>query len=61
MLYISVIRRTVTYYIISHHNPQYYAHKGYVAPEILEARPYGKGVDIWSVGIITYILVLLYG
>lgn len=30
---------------------------GYVAPEILESRPYGKKVDMWGVGVIAYILL----
>lgn len=32
----------------------------YVAPEILEMEGYGLGVDIWSIGIITFILLCGY-
>jgi len=29
---------------------------GYVAPEVLQGKQYNESVDIWAVGVITYIL-----
>ena len=30
----------------------------YVSPEVLQQKPYGKGVDVWSLGILAYLMMV---
>ena len=39
---------------------QRYGTPGYCAPEILQSKPYGREVDMWSFGCILYILLVGY-
>jgi serine/threonine protein kinase len=44
----------------SHDLTGYMGTRGYMAPEILEHKDYGKEVDMWSIGVITFILLCGY-
>ena len=37
-----------------------YGTLSFVAPEVLESKPYDKSVDLWSIGIITFLLLCGY-
>lgn len=31
--------------------------QGYLAPELLQRQPYSKGVDVWALGVIVFVLL----
>ena len=32
----------------------------YVSPEVIEGKSYGKGCDLWALGVLTYMLLVGY-
>ena len=36
---------------------EFFGTLSYVSPEVLQSKPYNKSVDLWSIGVITYLLV----
>jgi serine/threonine protein kinase len=48
---------TNSIHLIPPHLYQNTGSEGYVAPEVLQQRPYGQGVDIWSAGVILYKMI----